>query len=447
MIKRQLLTAVLITLLVGTVLLISANFSVGQNGTQVGGVLWDNTTWTAANSPYIITSTVQIPSNVTLTIQPGVTITASMTSPNDRFLFLLNGNISARGNANNMITINGNGLSFFSTTESLSDSFLDLQYCRIQNGQQFWQPQDGPNGHGHFNLTDSIISNLSVYSLAWYSTQDIFIERNVFYNTAGFSTWHSDEYPGNVYIKNNLFDGMPSDQTFVVENWANGWNKTVVTNNSFVNMSGVVLSLKGGYLNTGMNGTNNYWGTTNSTIITSMVHDNITDVTCASSIPYQPILTSPDPNAPTCIIASANFGGSISPSGITYSKYGDAKSFTATANSGYHLKDVTVNGVSIDALTAFIVSNITKPTTVTAIFAADPTPTPAQSTSNPTTSPTPTPPSTVPSSPIPTPIPSPPDDGNSFLSLSNTALLMFAVVAVIIVVGVIGLVVFVKLRK
>jgi hypothetical protein len=47
----------------------------GDVGTQVGGTITTNTTWTVANSPYIITETIQIPEDVTLIIEPGVTVT------------------------------------------------------------------------------------------------------------------------------------------------------------------------------------------------------------------------------------------------------------------------------------------------------------------------------------------------------------------------------------
>lgn len=43
-------------------------------GTVIGGLYNANTTFTTANSPYVMTSAVQIPAGVTLTIQPGVKI-------------------------------------------------------------------------------------------------------------------------------------------------------------------------------------------------------------------------------------------------------------------------------------------------------------------------------------------------------------------------------------
>src|SRR5438270_6652451 len=47
-------------------------FANGQ--TNVSGGIYANTTWTQANSPYIITDTVVVFPGVTLTIEPGVTV-------------------------------------------------------------------------------------------------------------------------------------------------------------------------------------------------------------------------------------------------------------------------------------------------------------------------------------------------------------------------------------
>jgi hypothetical protein len=42
--------------------------------TFVSGTLSTNTTWTLAQSPIVVTSTVQVPGGVTLTIEPGVVV-------------------------------------------------------------------------------------------------------------------------------------------------------------------------------------------------------------------------------------------------------------------------------------------------------------------------------------------------------------------------------------
>ena len=42
--------------------------------TNVSGGIFSNTTWTKANSPYIMTGPVVVFPNVTLTIEPGVVV-------------------------------------------------------------------------------------------------------------------------------------------------------------------------------------------------------------------------------------------------------------------------------------------------------------------------------------------------------------------------------------
>ena len=46
------------------------------------------------------------------------------------------------------------------------------------------------------------------------------------------------------------------------------------------------------------------------------------------------------------ITASAGANGTISPSGAVTVSYGASQSFTITPNSGYHVADVKVDGVS-----------------------------------------------------------------------------------------------------
>ena len=70
---------------------------------QVGGIISEDTTWTAENSPYEITETVQISSGVTLTIEPGVMISRSSSGD----MFVLMGTICAHGTSQEPIVIDG----------------------------------------------------------------------------------------------------------------------------------------------------------------------------------------------------------------------------------------------------------------------------------------------------------------------------------------------------
>jgi hypothetical protein len=265
----------------------------GDLGTQVGGTLTGNTTWTTANSPVTITSTVQIPDNVYLTIEPGVTVTIQSS---DTTMFLINGVIQAHGNVTNKIIFDGNENSnFFKTNHTVSKGFVDLDYCIIRNGQSAFRFDNT----GSFNLTNSELSNLSQSSLLWYPSQDTFIENNSFINTAGIKIGtvdFSSFSPGAVYIKYNLFT---SNQGFIINNYASyGSSKTFVNNNSFTNTAGVILEVEKTATTADMDASQNYWGTTNTTLIESMIYDKNDDLSCYSFINYLPLLDAPNPDTP-----------------------------------------------------------------------------------------------------------------------------------------------------
>ena len=60
-------------LLLAVILIAAFSFS-SQAQTPVSGGIYANTTWTLANSPYIVTGNVVVFPGVTLTIEPGVVV-------------------------------------------------------------------------------------------------------------------------------------------------------------------------------------------------------------------------------------------------------------------------------------------------------------------------------------------------------------------------------------
>lgn len=63
-----------ISLLLGLGFVINGRIQAKPQMVDVGGSITTDTTWTAANSPYIITETVTVEAGVTLTVEAGVTI-------------------------------------------------------------------------------------------------------------------------------------------------------------------------------------------------------------------------------------------------------------------------------------------------------------------------------------------------------------------------------------
>ena len=71
--------------------------------TKVSGNITTDTTWTLANSPFIVTGTVQVLAGATLTIEPGVTVKFDKDT-----LLRVGGELVAEGTENQMITLTSN---------------------------------------------------------------------------------------------------------------------------------------------------------------------------------------------------------------------------------------------------------------------------------------------------------------------------------------------------
>jgi hypothetical protein len=71
------------------------------------------------------------------------------------------------------------------------------------------------------------------------------------------------------------------------------------------------------------------------------------------------------------ITASAGAGGSIDPAGTASVVYGSNQAFTITANTGYHVADVLVDGASMGAVTSYTFTGVTADHSIQASFAID----------------------------------------------------------------------------
>jgi uncharacterized repeat protein (TIGR02543 family) len=74
------------------------------------------------------------------------------------------------------------------------------------------------------------------------------------------------------------------------------------------------------------------------------------------------------------ISASANPGGSISPSGVLEVTYGADQKYVITSYTGYHVSDVLVDSSSVGAVAEYTFLNVTEDHTITALFEENPVP-------------------------------------------------------------------------
>ena len=71
------------------------------------------------------------------------------------------------------------------------------------------------------------------------------------------------------------------------------------------------------------------------------------------------------------ITASAGAGGSVSPSGSVSVNHGSNRTFTITANTGYTIANVLVDGASVGAVSSYTFNNVTANHTISATFTAN----------------------------------------------------------------------------
>jgi Leucine-rich repeat (LRR) protein len=76
-------------------------------------------------------------------------------------------------------------------------------------------------------------------------------------------------------------------------------------------------------------------------------------------------------NGPYTISATAGAGGGITPSGAVTVNYRANQTFNIALNSGYHIEDVLVDGVSQGAITSYTFTNVTAGHSISVAFASD----------------------------------------------------------------------------
>jgi len=72
-----------------------------QTGTQISGIMSQDTFWTKANSPYLLTGAVGVPPGVTLSIEPGVAVYLYS------YYIMVNGTLRAKGESSDPVHFNG----------------------------------------------------------------------------------------------------------------------------------------------------------------------------------------------------------------------------------------------------------------------------------------------------------------------------------------------------
>ncbi len=274
----------------------SATLTIPQT-TQVGGIITaSTTTWSLSNSPYSLSSDVQLAYGSTLAIDPGVVIYGSGHS------IKVWGVLNAVGTSSAHIVFNNTNITPGANTSS-QPFLINIQFSELNSGNLY--QATGSAVYGSLTLDDSILRNTGTLYL-WYPIANCFIERNIFLNAGGIEVGTMNGV--TVYVSNNVFyqqtgcfiaPCINNYGAFAVENFASyDTSQTIVEYNSFLSTDMIALMLPSGYTAANMIGINNYWNTTDTATIDSMIYDKNDDLGCANYIQYVPFLTAPDPNTP-----------------------------------------------------------------------------------------------------------------------------------------------------
>jgi uncharacterized protein YjdB len=263
----------------------AATITVTRPATLVGGIINTNTTWTQANSPYHLTSTVQIGEGVTITVEPGAVINGANGSSS--FGIEVFGAFRVIGSASNPVQMRNLGVSIGTNAPRSARIAIDHADMESVGLSTYW---------GNFTLRNSTLRR--VFFGLLMGPDDVYIERNIIIDT--FLPEYYGSSPGKLYFRNNAVVFNKKLGTAPVEGTlrlSTSGDRLIVEHNSFLSPGIPVLA----YLSSGsgkFSAANNYWGTTDKSIIDMMIVDKSDNLNFGGYVEYEPVLTAPHPDTP-----------------------------------------------------------------------------------------------------------------------------------------------------
>jgi|GEM_PF-6691476 len=261
--------------------------SLALASTPVGGILTTDTTWTTAQSPYILGSDVQVAEGCTLTVEPGVHVVGEGRS------IRVWGGLAAIGRADSRIAFDQTTIKFEYLSAAPVQARVEMRFCMVTGGAFL----PGPYA-GNVNLSDSRIMDVAPNTVMMINnpSSDCYIERNIF---RGTPEWSLSVFAGqSVYFRDNVFYGSYG---WAVGRWPTSEFSTVeLTGNTLyppIAGSGLVRLTLGDAAAT-IDARGNYWPTTDIVAIPGYIFDRTDDLGCPSFIPYLPVLNGPSSGSP-----------------------------------------------------------------------------------------------------------------------------------------------------
>lgn len=200
-------------------LFISFNYLHAQ--TNVSGIIASNTTWSKANSPYVVTGNVLVNSGVTLTIEPGVTIKV-----NRNFYIKVEGALNAVGLSNSKIVFETN---LSNPTDTSRNSWEGIQ-IRPTGGSVINNDLTYASGTiFKYVVIKNARTGIYVYNTGLFVQYAEFINNNY---GMEFRTTNNVVVDNSIFTSNNFgtyteYESNGSDPTSAIQN-------TFIQNSSFI---------------------------------------------------------------------------------------------------------------------------------------------------------------------------------------------------------------------
>jgi len=243
------------------VLTLSVTANNGFADTPVSGSIDSNTTWTLANSPYIVTGNVLVMQGVTLTIEPGVTVKFDSAR-----VLHIEGTLIARGTSNrisftsNQPTPAPGDWGYILFTDLSTDATYDsngvytdgsiLQHCIVEYAGGLSVSDNGAiriNSSGPF-INNCFIKSNCACGINAMNCSGLMVTNNIITeNTAsdGAGVYVAPATPCNATISNNIIINNTAANTGTVYARLGNYGTITISNNIFSN--NVAVSASGIY--------------------------------------------------------------------------------------------------------------------------------------------------------------------------------------------------------
>ena len=242
----------------------------------------EETVWSDIDQPYVLTSDMVVNKDTSLSITPGATVEGN------GYRIIVFGNLNAHGAIFDNVSI------VIGATKESAPASISITGCSYNGGSLL--PPTGNASYATIEIRNNYFSNLSGYSYIWYPQGITYITGNTFDHCGGISVGSDFD----IYITNNLFFNHAdiSDHTghdFVIEDWVQYNNSHCYVEYNSFHENCTVLYLE--YDDSNIQAANNYWFTTDESVIAKRVGHNL-EYNDGSGLVYLPILTSAHPSTP-----------------------------------------------------------------------------------------------------------------------------------------------------